>query len=462
MSSKSDSDTGGETPRCHDAVVVVPGIMGSELVSRDTGETLWGMRDLRWYVRAWTRKSSLRALQLTDAELSGRYGRVQATGLLRFPAFAPVLQGFEPYSRLLHEIKSVVIHPEAVVEFPYDWRLPVTHNARLLADTVHRLHTAWAARTTRLDEPNVVIVAHSMGGLLTRHLGNIPGALDPVRRIVTLGTPYYGSVKAAVAMNSGRGQPVPLPRKRFRDLAVGLPGLYDLLPRYRCVDSGSTAERLHPTDVALLGGDVELARQAEQRHADVASTALDDLIQVVGAHQPTAQSITIRDGVALPHNYTCRPVTGERTPAVDRVDLGGDGTVSRESAQLHSISVTPLAQTHGAVATSLETCLLVQDALTRRDTGPWQGAGTVGIDVPDLVLPETPFVVRLDGVDHPRDVACRIEDASTGRTVAVPRVVSTDSHVSVSVGLNLPGMYRILVTGGGASSTSQIFVVSEQ
>src|SRR5712691_7249259 len=112
------------SPPMRDAVVVVPGIMGSELIDETSGRLLWGLADPRWYVSAWTSGASLDALRLTEDERAGRYGRVRATRLLRFPAFAPLLAGFEPYSRLLKAIRAVAPHPDAVAEFAYDWRLP--------------------------------------------------------------------------------------------------------------------------------------------------------------------------------------------------------------------------------------------------------------------------------------------------------------------------------------------------
>jgi hypothetical protein len=83
-------------PRSRDAVIVVPGIMGSELVEVKSGCVLWGLADPQWYVSAWTSGSSLRALGLSDAERAGRYERVTATRLLRFPAFARRCQLGEP------------------------------------------------------------------------------------------------------------------------------------------------------------------------------------------------------------------------------------------------------------------------------------------------------------------------------------------------------------------------------
>ena len=65
-------------------------------------------------------------------ERAGRYGRVAAR---RFPAFAPLLAGFAPYTAVLKGLRSVVWHPDAVAEFTYDGQLPVW-TAYLLAAAV--------------------------------------------------------------------------------------------------------------------------------------------------------------------------------------------------------------------------------------------------------------------------------------------------------------------------------------
>nr|BFE72075.1 hypothetical protein GCM10020092_053760 [Actinoplanes digitatis] len=96
-----------------------------------------GLKDLRWYGRAWSSKSGLDALALSDAErdrlADGCYdpqtARVTATGLLEFPAALPFLDGMEPYTNLLKRLRTVVADPAAIVTFPYDWRLPVTVNS---------------------------------------------------------------------------------------------------------------------------------------------------------------------------------------------------------------------------------------------------------------------------------------------------------------------------------------------
>jgi hypothetical protein len=87
---------------------------------------------------AWRDGSSLR--DLADLEP----GRIQPQGLLRFPAWAP-FGYFEPYDRLIRHLKEMV-PPRAVHEFAYDWRLPVLHNARLLARAAARAPDEVAGR----------------------------------------------------------------------------------------------------------------------------------------------------------------------------------------------------------------------------------------------------------------------------------------------------------------------------
>ena len=471
-------NTGG-LARSRDAIVVVPGIMGSELVESTTRNVLWGLADPRWYVSAWTSGAALKALSLDDDERAGRYGRVTATRLLRFPAFAPFLAGFEPYTRLLKAVRAVAVHPDAVIEFPYDWRLPVAHNAALLADAAHRHLLTWrehpaciesARQWPEADSPaRLVLVAHSMGGLLARHLVLVPGMAAEIRATVTLGTPFFGAPKSVQMLASGRGAPVPMPRSRLRGLVRGLPGLYDLLPVYRCVSAAdgpatgsrgaspriavrSGARRLTPQDIADMGGDADLAARSFAWHERLSGSPPTGHVQVVGAAQPTVQALTIEAGTVTGHQQTLRPGAF----AVQRVDMGGDGTVPRESAQLPALPAMPLAQSHGAIASTSEALLIVQDVLTDRRTGPWQGAGKLGLDLPDVVDAGRGFEIRVTGADRATDVTCRITDVARGRQVDAPRPVRAGGSVLASADPRPAGLYRVSVDGGGTSGVSQL------
>jgi hypothetical protein len=467
----------------HDAVVIIPGIMGSELVDAVSGRTLWGMRDPRWYVSAWSTGRGLADLRLSADEAAGRYGRVRATRLLQFPAFARVLAGAEPYTRLVEKVRQVVVDPAAVLEFPYDWRLPVAYNAGLLAAAADAHLRRWRASpshgTARRAHPTgreaqLVIVAHSMGGLLARYLTTIAGAADDVRATITLGTPFYGSVRATVLLNSGRGAPVPLPAYRpiakllhkrvddgLRALATTLPGVHDLLPTYRCLDETHRARVLTAGDIADLGGDRELADAAFALQRRLDGVVLPGHRAVVGTEQPTPQSIKLQDGVVTAHPYTCEGSVGK---PINRVDRKGDATVYRDAAAPRGASLSYVAQQHGSLANTDESITIVRAVITERDLdqlGPPLGAGEIGIDLPDVVAPGERWPIVVTGVEHPGSVRCIITDVASGRPVAVPPAGWYDGVMAAQATLRQPGLYRVKVAGGGATPVDRLVLVAD-
>lgn len=456
-----------------DAVVVIPGIMGSELKDTTTDQPIWGLRP-SWYARAWASREVLRALMLTDDERAGRIGRVAATGLLRFPAFSPVLAGFEPYTTLCDRIRrTMVASPKAVLEFAYDWRLPVEYNAsRLAAEAVKHL-ARWRAcpeheeaRRVRPDgrPAQLVLVAHSMGGLLCRALSLISGATDDVRATITLGTPFDGAAKAAVLLSSGRG--IPLPRRRLRRLAATLPGLHDLLPMYRCVDQGDEVRRLIPADVAALGGDAELARAAQESHARLAQVRLAGHRAVVGTQQPTVSSLQLRDGVVreLHHSFQLNSddeFVRDPDGILVRVLRGGDGTVPWNSAKPDDVEPVPLAQQHGSLASADEAISPVSSIIIEQDAGPRLGEGDIGLQLPDVVPPGTEWAVTVTGVEA-HVATCTVTDLQTGLVVDYHQTLHCrDDQVQATVSLPEPGLFRIVVAGSGTTPVSQL-VMAEQ
>ncbi|MFI0938589.1 esterase/lipase family protein [Streptomyces sp. NPDC021020] len=450
-----------ERPRTGDAVVLVPGVMGSELVDNLTGSVLWGLADPRWYVSAWTTGTSLEALRLSAEERVGTYGRVRATRLLGFPAFAPVLGGLSPYGRLRKGLLAVVRHPDALADFAYDWRLPVAHNGALLADFARRHLAAWSAHPAAPaarrpgsgsppdPAPRLVLVAHSMGGLVAWHACQDNGLAALVRTTVTLGTPFFGSPKAAVILGTGKG--APLPRRRLRRLAATLPGMYDLLPAHRCVTDGDSARRLTVADVVELGGDPELAAASLPLGGWQATRPPVGHVQVVGAHQPTVQALTLHRGTLSAHRFTCRPSAG----GVVRVDVGGDGTVPRESAQLPSGGAVPLAQSHGALAATAESVLVAQDAVLDRRTGPWLGETRIGLDLPDIVRAGRPFTFAVEGVESPVDVRCTVVDLATGLETDAPHLQWGEGAIVAKSAPLPPGLFQVRADGGGMSPVTQ-------
>ncbi|WP_214404027.1 lipase/acyltransferase domain-containing protein [Pseudonocardia lacus] len=459
-------------PVSPDAVVVIPGIMGSALCEGD--EVLWGMHRLGWYRQAWRHPSSLARLALTDAEREGDYSRVRPAGLLRAPAFAPFLRGIEPYGGLVNAITEVVADPAAVLEFAYDWRLPVTHNAALLHTAAAEHLDTWRNHPTYEEmrralpdtrEPQLVLVAHSMGGLLVRAL---PSGLD-IRATTTLGTPFDGAAKAAVILNAGRGAPVPLPRTILRELAATLPGLHDLLPVYRCVDDldgDGDPRRLTPVDVEALGGDRELAAASTTMHTATADNPLPDHYAMIGVRQPTPATLTLRDGVVDAHQHTFRARGGVFDRDADGVLVRylehGDGTVPLNSAHPRGgPRPTSITQQHGPLASCREVCEAVQAVLLERAPDEDRlGSDEVGVDLPDLVDAGTEFDIALTWIDGPTDAIITVQD-ETGHMVDHPTIYRAAGGWRAEVRPLPAGIHRITVTPGGTSPISQLVLVDD-
>ncbi|WP_405977976.1 esterase/lipase family protein [Streptomyces sp. NBC_00158] len=468
----------------HDAVVIIPGIMGSELIETDTGRVLWGMRKALEYSARWHHKTGMAALAVTEDERAGRTGRITAGRLLKFASWSPLLGGFEPYTNLVRGILPAVADRAAICEFAYDWRLPAAFNARLLADAIDRHMQAWtehpahrdALRRDRDGRPaQVVLVAHSMGGLLVRELARIPGAMDRVRATLTLGTPFHGAVKATAILNQGRGAPVPLPHRQLRDLARTLPGLHDLLPSYRCIETDDDMVAPTPADIALLGGDRELAEASLDRSAALRPVRIPGHVMAVGIDQHTMQSMRLKDGVVIPQPYVFQRHADDSVmrdaigrPLTD--NCGGDGTVYRYAGHIAGTGEGgTYAQQHGALAACGSAIDRARGLLTGlrslEDLGQRLGRGMTGLEAPDLVAVQEELEIVVTGDDDPRRMTCQIQDTGdTDRVVdslRLPPRRDTSGALRVRCRLRNPGLYRIRVSGGSEPVTRLILASAE-
>ncbi|WP_027006926.1 lipase/acyltransferase domain-containing protein [Conexibacter woesei] len=459
----------------YDAVVFVPGILGSSLRLTETGEELWGFASAVKYSRIWRSNRLASKLAVTADELAGVTGRVVADGLLQAPAAAPILQGLEPYTDLVEGLRKVMANRAAVVEFPYDWRLSVRYNAAELARTAAahletwRRHPAVTGAPTA-QSPRLVIVAHSMGGLLARALptvegrDGVPAVTERLRSVITLGTPFLGAVKAAVLLNSGHGVRLGH-RRRIQRVAATFPGVHDLLPTYRCLRSGEDLLRLTADDIAALGGDRTLAQEAIDFARAIQENELSHHM-IYGTHQTTLQSMRLENGavIASPHHFEWagdEPALDSRDALIPR-KVSGDGTVGGDWATHGHPGVPfPLPQQHGALAKSPEAVISVAAAVQRRPLGKVQGGGEIGLSVPDVVAPNAVWRITLTGASGPSAVTAGVTDAETGREVHDVHFVRAGNELVGSLALRRPGMYRVEVAHGGWSPTSQLVLCVE-
>jgi hypothetical protein len=414
----------------HDAVVVVPGIMGSALRDAESGHRVWGVRKLFEY-SARMHADRLRSLAVTADERAGHSGRIQPDGILNIAEWLPGLGGAQPYNDLVSQLRQSSLNRNCVLAFAYDWRLSVEHNGVLLAKAAHehlglwRQHPAYLRYRDSHPEAGaggLIFVAHSMGGLIVRELLRLPGA-EEIRAVLTVGTPFGGSVKAAVMLNSGEGGPLLLPASILRDVVRTMPGLYDLLPSYRALMEGPDMRVPEVEDIVALGGRRDLAEESVRWRNSRRDLDLPGHSMMVGAGQRTAQSYRIEAGRAIAQEFMFVRGGDDRLLLDEdgrprQENRQGDGTVYQFAAHLPGTQVReiPVFQPHTNLARSRAVIDMARGMLRGLrhpdELGTMLGDGRFGLEVPDWVEPGAPFTIRVTGADPADDVECVLEEVS--------------------------------------------------
>ena len=152
-------------------------------MSRDAGRrggTRLGVavRDLRWWVQdyAYALRGQWRALVGREGPEALSEG--EGTPILLLPGIYETWRFLEPLARALHERG----HPVYVVDELGDNRRPIAEQASRVAVLL---------LTRGLDD--VVLVAHSKGGLIGKHVMAFHPAGSRVRVMVAVATPFGGS-----------------------------------------------------------------------------------------------------------------------------------------------------------------------------------------------------------------------------------------------------------------------------
>ncbi|GGV00424.1 hypothetical protein GCM10010182_17090 [Actinomadura cremea] len=421
-------------------LVVLPGICGSSL--HRGRETVWGMSaDMRVPIR----DPKILAAGYDALSDPGHEDGVRPGRLMSVPV--PYLsRALGPYGPLLDGLrKRFWLNELNYLEFPYDWRRPVTVNSARLAAAIR---TRLAALAEYVDHPRVIIIAHSMGGLVAAHYLRHHDDAGDCHRVLTAGTPFRGAVKALdYLVNGPRLGPVRL--RRLAETLREVPGVYDLLPLYRTVADrrpgrDGTARRL----ADLVDGlDLDAARVRASRDllADLNTPHERSwtIAPLVGFGQRTVQQAILhpggrlersKDADLLPAEYHARdgdgtvPVMAATPGGEDRIlpMWGGDSHNGLVHGPVHAAGLVHTTATVLARLRSGDPALGPGDAPKggARDHGPPEGGRTVRLDVDDLYPAGTPIEVtgRADG----RDPGTRLWGVLTGTPDASPADIADD------------------------------------
>lgn len=290
-----------------DLVIFVPGILGSVL-SKD-GVPVWGTRGRT--LAAALAGNAWHALALPDLD-SGKFDLgdgIKPTGLLTNIGIVPGLWKLGGYTRIWQSLRETpgLVVGENLFEFPYDWRRDNRLAAVLLQERADAWLDAWRSKSG-VAQAKVIIVAHSMGGLIARRYIECMQGWRHTRMLVAVGTPFRGSGRALDFLVNGASLPAALAGQAgklepFRDFE----SLYQLLPTYRFVKTRlGSLQKIDeagylPLDKARVAAGLAFHREIETAISENVrdeSYRLDgpSLRTVIGVAQTTAQSALWEDG----------------------------------------------------------------------------------------------------------------------------------------------------------------------
>lgn len=453
-----------------DVIVLLPGITGSELTQ--DGRTIWG----------WSGRALLRNLLTLGDDLLTRLSvagdspvdeslddRVIASRLLPDLHALPGVWKIDGYGAVADFIKAEfdVVEHENFFPFPYDWRRDNRSSARTLKRRTDEWLHRWRAKSGNADA-KLILVAHSMGGLVSRYFLEVLEGWRDTRALITFGTPFRGSLSAVDALSNGVRA---LGVLDLTPLCRDLNSLHQLLPTYPCVDAGD-GQLQSVVDANLPNMQPARVRDAFEFHEEIRRVVevhqQDELYRlhryrvypIVGYRQPTGQSALVR---------------GEHVEIVNEhhgSDLGGDGTVPRPSAmpleQIDAASGMFAATRHASLqnAEAVLTHLAGVISGLYLPLGDFRGVRPrltqLSLDIADIYRAGEPVIARARPTRADVEIGATFGDVESGQDVArLPMVMGADGWFRAEFMPPRAGAYRVVVSGSqrGVEPAADVFEV---
>ena len=271
-----------------EAVIILPGITGSELVA---GEEYVGASgqivnegDPVWLpVDALELNSILGSIATEGVSGTLRHVieclnmlQMNANGKPRFKLLGQTVTpddenvgamntGYKMYRKLYeaYDLNAADGEKRDVVFFSYDWRSSVVKAAADLETYI-----------TNKGYTKVTLVCHSMGGIVAScYLDRSEANVSKVDRVITVGTPYGGSPKALTALQIGKFLDFTQLDLVIKSLAYNLPSVYELLPYENLISNGGAY-------IDNGGDDLLDAEQTAKWLKDTASTSTEGKVKI--------------------------------------------------------------------------------------------------------------------------------------------------------------------------------------
>ncbi len=436
-----------------DIVVLLPGITGSVLERH--GREIWGTSASTVLRGLFSSGQIVQDLLLAndDPDADDIGDGVQAVRLVNDVHLFPGLWTIDGYTKVARRLcQRLRLQPQTnYFELPYDWR----RDNRVAARKLQRESAVWLARR-RKDHPDakIVIIAHSMGGLVARYFLEVLSGWRDTRALITFGTPYRGSLNALEMLVNGVRK---LGLLDLTNLSRSFTSIYQLLPIYPCLAGGDGAlVRLSETaDIPRLDqSQRERILSAERFHRDIENAAASNQASVpagamryairpiVGIDQPTSQTaIMAGSGIEV-----LRTRQG--------TDEGGDGTVPRVSAtpiEAGEAQAAFAAARHGSLQNTDSVLAHVHGILTGpRELSQVRAVApvTLSLDIDGIYGSREPlqFAVQPSAAGVPLEAVIELTDGSAPSKI-VSLAPSDDAWVKSQLPPLPAGVYRITVRG---------------
>lgn len=439
-----------------DLVVVIPGILGSVL-SRQ-GDDIWST-NAGGMVRALaTLGRSTAALQLGSSDHEYDDGIVPPR-VLGDVSLIPGLWRIDGYTYMARSMRRTfdMQRGENYFEFAYDWRRDNRRAAKILAEQSAKHLRAWRRKSGN-DNAQLILIAHSMGGLVSRYFLEVLGGWNHTRMLITLGTPYRGAVEPMRCLTNGVHTGLGIFGPNLTGLVRSFPSVYQLMATWPCIDDGNGGMvRPHEYD-ALPNLDPTMKADAARFHKEITEAVATNrksprweengykIHPIVGISQKTLQTARMGEG---PYIEVSERIGGKRP--------GGDGSVSRYSAMPRELDVSMASMYSPTQHAALQNC----DSVLKHMEGMLSASAEtnalflggdrvpLALEVPEITASAEPLKLGVEALGEPEgDLVAIVEDAMTGEEKSRTEVLA-DPWEPMSVELPPPGegTWRVRVVG---------------
>jgi pSer/pThr/pTyr-binding forkhead associated (FHA) protein len=321
-----------EKPSQRNPVVIVPGLMGSQL---------WRGSEQVWpnVKYLFSRPEMFRLPEFEPLEARDMVGEV---------VIVPNLIKQEQYNRLGDYLEDSLGYEREkdLMEFAYDWRQDVRASSKKLAQAIESWHAS----------PPITIIAHSLGCLVSRYYIERLGGREKIGRVILLGGPHAGVPYAIASLHTGPDLlPFGMLGERLREVLITFPSMYQILPTYACViDQDGKYINLLENDSWLPEPQRPLLRIAREFRHELGDSSSVPAVSIFGYGIKTVTQVTVN-----------RDDSGTWKRAHLTSESSGDNRIPESSGILRGTEIHPVEQHHGALYVDNDVKMRLKLELTR-------------------------------------------------------------------------------------------------